>query len=366
MNMTADGTGRRSSYVAFVKAHHGDNLTLRTHALVRRIRFEGRRAVGVEYQQGGQLLLARCRREVVLCAGALESPKLLMLSGVGPAEELARHGIPLVADLPGVGENLHDHPNVVLFFRGTGPTDCSFPQLYGFHRAGTSPALPPGEADTCYVFYTARSSFREGVLRLLPVLLLPLWLYRVGAVRRLLRWLIRLGFALPPVRRLVERMYGIVIILGKPLSRGSLRLRSANPADQAVLDPRYLSAPEDLEAMRRGVALARQVAAAPALATWGNKELIPGAGTTGEKKVDRFIRKNLITTYHYVGTCRMGRADDAGAVVDPELRVRGVAGLRVADASVIPSAPVAAMNAPSMLIGYRAARFLLRAGGDQG
>ncbi|HEX2569874.1 MAG TPA: GMC family oxidoreductase N-terminal domain-containing protein [Polyangia bacterium] len=359
--MNQQGGERRHSYAAFLKPLLGrPNLTIATHATVHRIRCDGeRRARVVEYLDeghGGQMCAARARREIVLCAGALATPRILLLSGIGPGRELQALGIPVVADSPGVGRNLHDHPNVILFFKGRQPTDCTWAQLYGFHRAHPNSDLAPGEADTCYVFYSARSSFREGMIRLLPGMMLPEAVYGLGWPVDVVRSGLKSVFQPRPVRSFIEHLYGIVIILGKPKSRGSVRLQSAWPGEPALIDPGYLREPEDLETLVRAVRLARRVASAPALATWGNFELMPGPLARSDAAIERFVRKNIMTTYHYAGTCRMG--DDEDAVVDGELRVRGVRGLRVADASVIPFTPVSAMNAPSMLVGYRAARLL--------
>jgi choline dehydrogenase len=349
---------RRSSYVAFLKPRlDAGNLKLVNHALVEKILIEGGRAMGVRYRHGGGVHTATARREVIVCAGALETPKLLMLSGIGPAAELAAHGIPVVAELPEVGRNLQDHPNVSVFFKGKQPTDCSWAQLYGFHRTRAEAPLPPEQADTCYVFYSARSSFREGVIRLLPLMMLPLFLYRVRPLVRALRAIIKAVFRLGFLQRLVERMYGVVVILGKPQSRGHLRLGSADPAALALIDPNYFDDPADLDTLVAGVERARRLTAAPALCAWGNRELIPGARTRSRAALQRFVRKNAMTTYHYAGTCRMS-AEPGDGVVDPALQVHGVRGLRVADASVIPVVPVSALNAPSMLIGYRAARLI--------
>jgi choline dehydrogenase len=355
MNMR--GPDRRSSYVAFLKpALERGNVELWTETGVERVEIEDGRAIGVRVQRGGESIVARASREVVLCAGALESPKLLLLSGVGPRAELEALGIRVAADVPEVGRNLQDHPNVSVFFVGKQPADCMKPQLYGFHRANRETALGKESADTCYVFYAARSSFREGLIRMLPAIALPAWLYATRVLPWLIRKLVRLLFLIPFIVSFVSRMWGIVVILGKPRSRGALRLASADPRDAALIDPAYFAEREDLDTLVNGVRLARAIADAPALSRWGNRELIPGRRADGDAKIQRFVRKNVMTTYHYAGTCRMG--SDPSSVVTPRLAVRGVRGLRVADASVIPVVPVSAMNAPSMMIGLRAATMI--------
>jgi choline dehydrogenase len=352
--MNYEGDARRSSYVAFVKDAAARNLTVcpRTRAL--RVLFEGDRAVGVEVEQDGVRRTIRARREVVLCAGALETPKLLLLSGVGPVRSLGEFGIPLVRDVQGVGKNLHDHPNVALFFLGKLEVDSYYPQLYAFHRANKSSDLPPGQSDTCYVMYPARSSFREAAMRMLPAKL-PESLYG-GASKRAIRGAIATATRFSGVNDFIARVWGCVVILGKPKSRGTLGLRSRDAADQALIDPAYFAHPEDMRTMLEGVRLAQRIAKAPSLAAWGNTALLPPALLTSDKQLTWFIENNAMTTFHYAGTCRMG--EDRDAVVDSELRVRGLRGLRVADASVVPFTPVSAMNAPSMMIGYRAAALI--------
>lgn len=343
--MSYRGEERRSAYVAFIQGRERDNLTVRTGAAARRVIFDGeRRATGVVYRHDGAERLATARREVVLCAGALETPRLLMLSGLGPGHELRRHGIEVLLDQPAIGDGLHDHPNVQLFFAGERTVDCQYPQLYGFH------------GPCCYVFYPARSSFREGMIKLLPGIALPERLYRMAPLPALMRRGIRAAFSSGALQRFVARMYGIVVILGKPKSRGSLRLASADPDDAALIDPGYFSDPADLSAMLDGVVRARRIATARPLAGWGNRELIPGRRANAA----RFIRQNAMTTYHYAGSCRFGGEP---APLTPTLSLRGVRGLRVADASAIPFTPISAMNAPSMLVGYRLAQFIAEGGG---
>jgi choline dehydrogenase len=353
--MNYEGSARRSSYVSYVReARQQENLHVLTRTLTRRVVFEGNRAVGVEIEQNGERRVIRARREVILCAGALETPKLLLLSGVGPHAELAKHGIQMVSDLPAVGENLHDHPNVTMFFMGKRPVDSFYPQLYGFHRANPASDLPRGQSDTCYVMYPARSSLREAAMRMLPTKL-PVPLYG-----KLSKGVIRAGISaatsLGLVQAGIERVWGCVVILGKPKSRGRLSLAAREPSVQAHIDPGYFTHPEDMETMIQGVKLGRRIAQSAPLAGWGNLPLLP-MRVRNDQDVQAFIEGNLMTTFHYAGTCRMG--EDKASVVDLELNVRGVRGLRVADASVVPVTPVSAMNAPSMVIGLKAARLVL-------
>lgn len=354
--MNYEGDRRRSSYVAFIAdAPQRPNLTIETGALVRRIVFDDeRRATAVEYEVDGSPRSASVQGEVILCAGALESPKLLMLSGVGPAQHLRDHGIDVVLDLPAVGENLHDHPNVPVFCRTPRGVDALYPQLYSFYRTHTGTDLPAGQADTCYVYWPAPSSMMQMAQRVLPAML-PQFLYG-PLTKRLVRFLVQLLFLLPPVRYFVKGLFGIIVILGKPKSRGRLRLKSTDPQVQAEIDPRYYEDPQDMETLVRGVRKARDILNSGELSNWKTKELMPGSWVKKDEAIARYIAKNTLTTYHYAGTCRMG--EDADSVVDLQLRVRGLHGIRVADASIMAMVPVSALNAPSMLIGFRAARFV--------
>ena len=356
-HMNYRGNDRRSAYVSFIKDRDLPALTVRTEASAVSIGFDvGRRARRVQYQRGGMLETVEARREIIVAAGALATPKLLLLSGVGPTSELRPLGVEVVADVPGVGKNLHDHPNIQLFFLAKQPLDCNYPQLYGFHHVGPTTARD-GQSDACFVFYPARSSFREGLMRMLPAMVLPPKAYAGGTGVRLMRGAIDGLFRPALVRNFIDRMWGIVVILGKPKSRGSLTLASSRAEDAAVIDPAYLEHPDDVTVLMNGVAKARRIARGMALAALGNTELIPGMMGQGDEAVLRSIKQNIMTTYHFAGTCKMG--DDATAVVDRRLVLRGVSGVRIADASIIPETPVSAMNAPSMMVGLRAARFAL-------
>jgi choline dehydrogenase len=361
--MTYEGDRRRSSYVAFVKdAGPRGNLVVRARAFVHRLAFdERRRAVAVEYEHEGTRMRAEVRGEVVMCAGALETPKLLMLSGIGPGPVLRAFGVPVVLDQPAVGANLHDHPNVPLFFVSRGLVDCNYPQLYSFYRTHEGAALPPGQSDTCYVFWPARSAMKQAVQRVLPGQLLPPSLYH-GPAKPLLRAGVGMVFGTRAVQRFVDHLYGIVVILGKPKSRGSLRLASIDPRAQAQIDPAYFSDPADMTTMVQGIARARRLAKSGGLGAWGSRELMPGSSRQSDEQLARWIARNAITTYHFAGTCSMGESE--AAACDPQLRLRGVGNVRIADASAIPSTPVSALNAPSMLVGWRAAGFIREAAAD--
>jgi len=355
--MSYEGDARRSSYVAFIKdAGLRENLTIVTHARAHRVVFAAdRRARAVEYEHEGQLKRAAATREIVLCAGALETPKLLMLSGVGPGDHLREHGIPVVADRPSIGAGLHDHPNVPIFYKTKRDVDCLYPQVYSFYRTNRASALPPTQSDTCYVYWPAPSAMRQMMQRMLPPRLIPNRLYGPRS-RAMVRSMIGAAFKIGSLQRFTDHMFGIILILGKPKSRGTLRLQSKDAAEQASIDPGYYSNPEDMETMIEGVRLARRIGSSSGLSDWGTKELMPGSRVRSDAAITDYVRKNTITTYHFAGSCGMG-AHERDAV-DPELRLRGVTGLRIADASVIPWTPVSALNAPSMLIGYRAGRLL--------
>lgn len=359
--MNYRGDERRSSYVAFLRpALDRPNLRVETNAQARRVLFDGdRKVTGIEYVQGGAVRRATAKREVVLCAGAVETTKLMLLSGIGAASQLRKHGIATVLDQARVGENFQDHPNVVLFYQGGREMDAKYPQLYGFARANQRSDLRPNQPDTCYVFYPARSSLREMMIRLLPTLLLPPALRERSPVpEQGIRKAVELAFANKQLQNFVAKLYGTVVILGKPKSRGTVELSGPRVSDPAKIDPAYFQHPEDIQTMIDGVELARRITGAPALREWGARELFPGRWASSKKVIEGFIRANAMTTFHFAGTCSMGTDDRS--VVDERLRVRGVAGLRIADASVMPVVPVSALNAPSMLIGHRAASFMLQ------
>ncbi|KOV84135.1 GMC family oxidoreductase [Nocardia sp. NRRL S-836] len=319
---TADGNGRvaegvartelnlvgftpQSAYAAYLKPLRRSNLTVLTGARARQLLFAGRRCTGVEYVVDGRPRIAFASREVLLTAGAVGSAQLLLLSGVGPAERLRRLGIDVVRDLPGVGENLQDHP-------------------------------------FAYVTFTARMSADDGRVPDTPQVLL-----RSDPIEDPDLRLVFTHFPLPHGEP--EHGYSVLFSLQRPHSRGSVRLTSADPHEPALVDPGHYRDPRDLGLMVTALRRARAMGGAPALARWRAGESAPGAGLTSDAELRAYLRRATGTFLHFAGTCAIG------SVVDPALRVRGVDGLRVADASVMPTIVAANPSASVLAIAERAA-----------
>jgi len=312
--ITLRGNRRFTTWHAY-GAPVASRLTVHTGALVHRLRFSGSRVTGVVASVGGTVRELSADL-VVLAAGALASPAILLRSGVGPADELAALGLDVVADLPGVGRNLHDHLLSPVIFATDRPVDPPTPgrsvtQVHWFWRSRPELAVP----DTQPICFS--------------VPMYEPWMTGPPT-----------GFSL---------MAGMV----SPESRGSLRLSGPSPEDAPLIDLAALASPADFESLVASVEQCREVGRAPALAEWGARELYPSAGAD----VREYVRRTAITYHHQVGTCRMGT--DASAVVDPTLAVHGLDGLRVADASVLPRVTTGNTNAPAVLVGEQAARFIL-------
>lgn len=316
------------------------NLTVLTRARAEKIVIEEGRAVGALVRRGRRQMRLGARREVIVSAGAFGSPQLLMLSGIGPAEHLRERGIPLVLDLPGVGENLQDHLDYIISY--TSPRA----DVVGLNPAGLARLARAAMGWRRHGEGLFASPMAEGgaFLRSAPDLALPdVQLHFV------------IGIVDQHMRRphLADGWSAHVCVL-RPASRGTVRLASARPFDAPLIDPAFLSDPRDEAAMLRAARMLEGIVAAPALAPWRGRRLYPHDGTDAGLMAD--IRARADTIYHPVGTCRMGQ--DALAVVDPQLRLRGVAGLRVVDASVMPTLIGGNTNAPTMMIAERAAGFI--------
>ncbi|MFO1329090.1 MAG: choline dehydrogenase [Rubrivivax sp.] len=336
---------RCSAAKAYLTPHLArPNLQLVTGAQVTRVRFdESRRAVGVELQQGGVRRELRARREVLLCAGALQSPQTLLLSGVGAGAELQALGVPVVHDLPGVGRHLHDHLDSIIvvdaprmdesfglsfggvlrMLRGvfewrsqrTGVLTTNFAEAGGFIRSSTDEPAPDLQLHFVIgklVDHGRQTVFGHGISCHLCVL--------------------------------------------RPRSRGRVALASADPLAAPLIDPSFLSDPDDVQRMVRGVKLMRQVLQQPPLAAFGGRELPASAAAQTDAQIEQFIRQNADTIYHPVGSCRMGPGPLD--VVDERLRVRGVQGLRVVDASIMPRIVSGNTNAPTIMIAEKAAEMI--------
>ncbi|MGI5472876.1 GMC family oxidoreductase [Streptomyces sp. CA-132043] len=314
--------GRRmSAWQSFaVPVRDNPRLTVTTGAHVHRVLLEGGRAIGVEYAAGGDLHRAYATAEVVLSGGVIGSAQTLLLSGIGPAAHLREVGIDVAVDLPGVGENLHDHLLVSNVYEASRP-------------------LPPGRANLLESqLFTATDPRRPG-----PDLQ-PVFLHLVYPAE---------SYPVP------EHGYTIAPGIVRPLSRGTLRLASPDPETAPLVDPNVLAERYDLEAMVDAVELCREIGGQRAFDAWRKAELAPGPEARTRDDLREFVRRAVGTYHHQVGTCRMGR--DSLAVVDPELRVRGVEGLRVADASIMPSVPSGNTNAPTIMVGEKASDLLIAA-----
>ena len=343
------GAGRRSSTSnAYLRPARGRaNLVVRTHAHASKVLFTGRRATGVEYRNlgGNQALSAWARREVIVCAGAINSPQLLKLSGIGPAAELAAHGIGLVCDRPGVGENLQDHTE--FYFQ----VACREPiTLYSVMNPVSKAMIGLrwllfknglGATNHCetgaFIRSRAGIKFPDIQYHFLPMAVVT---YMAGAG---------------------ANEHGFQAHVG-PMhskSRGWVRLASADPMAAPRIQFNYMSHEDDWAEMRACVRLTREIFAQPAFARYYAREIRPGPHIECDADIDAFVKDNVQSGYHPSCSCRMGAATDPLAVVDPETRVIGVESLRVIDASIMPSITNGNLNAPTIMIAEKAADHVL-------
>jgi len=327
------------------------NLRVITRATATRLVYEGDRVSGVAYSVAGRGIFCEgASREVILSGGAINSPQLLMLSGIGPADQLRRLGIDLRVDLPGGGANLHDHLDVCTLRKCTQPitydhtNDAWIALQYLFARRG------PGTSNIAEAGGFLRSRLAEDERPDLQFHFVPAQLDDHGR------------------HRLPGDGFTLHACALRPRSRGRLLLQSSNPLDPLRIEPEYLTDSEgyDLKMLLEGVRLSREIFAQPAFDAYRGDELFPGEEAVDETHLIQFIRDKAETIYHPVGTCRMGGSDDPQAVVDPELRVRGIAGLRVVDASVMPKLIGGNTNAPTMMIAERAADLMVKAQNQRG
>jgi choline dehydrogenase len=346
-DLTIDKGERASTYSAFLRpAMARPNLTVLTYAQATRIVVENGRAVGVEYVREGNSHVAHAAREIVLSGGAYNSPQLLMLSGIGPADELRKVGIKPIHDLPGVGRNLQDHAGVSVINLANEPV---------------------GLVDNLRWDRLILSVLRWGVTGGGPVSRMPVvangwYRSRPELERPDIQTLIgangpTAGPWFPGIKKPAPRMFASRSGLQHPESRGWMTLASADPFAHPRIFFNLFSAPGDLAVLRHAVRKVREIFAAKPVAHLMGREIVPGAERRTDAQLDEFIRNTTTTAYHPVGTCAMG--NDEHAVVDARLRVRGIAGLRVADASIIPTITGGNTNAPAVMIGDKAAAMIL-------
>jgi choline dehydrogenase-like flavoprotein len=312
----ADGR-RQSARDAYLSpALSRPNLDAVTGALVHRVRLEGDRCTGVDFSVGPDLNFARCTGEVVLTAGAVGSPQLLLRSGIGPQSDLRSVGIGVTADLPGAGANLFDHPMSGVVYRSAQPVPAghnNHGEVLGLIRSHPGATTP--DVQVMFVDVPLRAAALPG-----PT---------------------------------IGEGYTLAVSLMLPRSRGTVRLASAEPGTPPLIDPNYYADPRDLHDFAAGLSAAREIGSAAALDKWRGEEVLPGPGANDDASLRTYLRRNLSTYAHPGGTCRIG--SDGEAVVGTDLRVHGIGGLRVADASVMPSPPSANTNATVYAIAERAA-----------
>jgi choline dehydrogenase len=338
------GAGRRASaaraylYPAMGRA----NLTIATHALTTRVLIERHRAVGVEFVQDGQLRTARAEREVIVSGGAFNSPQVLMLSGIGPADHLRAIGVEPLHDLPGVGANLGEHPNILNIYKARGKPGLT--RFLRFDRAMMLAARWFLRHDGAFANNGAAANV---FLRTRPELERPdVQMICMSVSNTAELWFP--GLTPPPVYCFSVRVGAL-----HPQSRGWVKLRSANPKDSPRILFNMFSERADLDTMIRGVRACREIYRRSPQREMVDHEIAPGDGCTSDTDLAAFIRANAGHRSHPVGTCRMGQ--DGMAVVDADLRVRGIDGLRVVDASIMPELPGGNTNVPTIMIGEKAA-----------
>lgn len=312
--------------------------------LARKIVFSGRRAVGVELLAGGGLKTVRAKKEVILASSSINSPKLLMLSGIGPAAHLTAHGIPIVADRPGVGQNLQDHLEVYIQMAASQPVSLfKYWNLLGKARVGLQWALTrsgPGASNQFesagFIRSAAGVEYPDLQFHFLPI-----------AVRY--------------DGQAASEGHGFQAHIGpmRSPSRGAVTLRSAKPEDSPKITFNYMSTEKDWIDFRRGIRLTREIFAQEAFRPFVKHEIQPGVALQTDAQIDGFIRAHAESAYHPCGTCKMGAVDDPLAVVDPQTNVIGVTALRVVDSSIFPQITNGNLNGPSIMVGEKASDLIL-------
>lgn len=334
---------RQSASTSYLKSIMGrSNLRVVTGALVQRVAIDGHRATGVDYLHRGRSIFVPAGREVLLAGGVINSPQILQLSGIGDVDDIRPHGIPVRQELPGVGRNLRDHIAVAVKQRITKP----------YSLISSLKPLAMARALGQYLMYRSGPTVVSALeawahLKSQPELEYPdLQIYSVPIM-----------YNDHGRDVILEEGFMAVMNGSRPRSVGTVKIRSNDPRSAPAIDPRYFSDPDDLRVLRAGIRLARDIISQKAYDAFRGSEYAPGESATSDADLDTYIRKNANTLYHPVGTCKMG-SDDM-AVVDSSLRVRGVDGLRVIDASIMPSITSGNTNFPAMMIAEKGADLIL-------
>ena len=345
LQMTIEGGKRMSAARAYLRpALARGNVEVRVGAHATRVLFDGDRAEGVEYRHGGAAYQVRASREVILSGGVINTPQLLMLSGIGDPAALSQHGIAVKAALPGVGENLQDHVSVMLMYRRRGQSPfyrnmrvdriaLSMINAYAFGR-GFAADVPGGAIAFLKSEPQLACPDMQIILTAAP---LPAWPY------------------FPLLRKPFNDGFACRTVMLHPHSRGEIRLASGDPLVAPHIHQNFLAAAHDWQVVRKAIHTVRDIARQPALARFVERETLPGPDANSDAALDAFIRKTAITVHHPAGTCKMGPASDPFAVVDGEGRVFGIRGLRAVDASVMPDLTSGNINAPVVMIAEKIA-----------
>jgi choline dehydrogenase len=343
---------RWSASFAFLRpALKRSNLQVVTRALTHKVIVERSKAVGVAYEVNGLMHTARARKEVILCAGVVGSPHLLMLSGIGPEAELAQHGIPVQKALPGVGGNLQDHVDCVMAYECKQPVTLYKDLRFDKIAFSVVQGMLFGEGITTTFPYEAGAFIKTS-----PELADPdVQLHFMPALEKTAN----LYFPNPFKKTSIEAKHGFTLRVGpvNPNSKGRIRLRSGRPTDAPLIQPNYLDTDFDRKTMVNAIRATRQVIEQPAFDAYRGKEIAPGPDKQSDEDLMAWLRATAMTTFHPVGTCKMGHDDMA--VVDHRLKVHGIANLRVADASIMPVISSGNTNAPAIMIGEKCAEFIL-------
>jgi 4-pyridoxate dehydrogenase len=350
IQMTLRNGRRCSTATAYLRpALRRPNLTVETGALVTGVVMDGIRAVGVEYRRGGQRQFARAEREVILSGGSINSPQLLMLSGIGAPDALGKHGIETRVPLKGVGQGLLDHTSVAVTYRRKTPSPFQHAMRADRIALSLARAYVLGKGFATDLPFGITAFLKTRPQEPVPDVQMLFWM---GATTTAAPYL-------PPFKRAFADSFSCRVMPMRPSSRGRVELASADPNQAVRIHQNFLGTDEEWRVMRDGFRMVRDIVRQPALAPFVDGEIAPGRSCSSDADIEAHVRATMVTVHHPVGTCMMGPASDEMAVVDEELRVVGAEGLRVVDASVMPDLIAGATNASVIMIAEKASDMIL-------